>query len=201
MEKRTARNWYWWLWLSPLVTVPLCAFLVLAESGYDLVCGSPWDPGCDRDLAGRVNILIAVLGSSLAHLILFAPALNRKSEFVRWHGRQALLLAGLRTAVPLTFGLAFGEKGITLLFTPFLIAVWLFGTLLGQLQAARGGCSLARWAGRAGALPPPEPTPKPVQASEPSPATLVDVIRYSRDPRERLLALSELKKLGLVEAL
>jgi len=96
---------------------------------------------------------LAVLGSALPHLILLVPALNKKSAFVRWHGRQALLLAAVRTVVPLAFVAAFGSGGLALLAVPILIVVWAVGTLIGQRQAARGLCTLMRWFGRAEAQP------------------------------------------------
>ena len=135
MEKRTARNWYWWLWLSPLVTVLSLAWLATL---YQEPVATP----------------LSVLGSSLWHLILLVPTFNRKSEFVRWHGRQALLLAGVRTVVPLGFVLAFGSSGpLLLLAIPILVVVWLAGTLRGQIQAARGLCWLMRRFGRTDAQP------------------------------------------------
>jgi fucose 4-O-acetylase-like acetyltransferase len=208
VEKRTARNWYWWLWLSPLVTVSSLASLLLIDPGFELVCGGIYR-GCDRFMAERVTILIAVLGSALWHLILLFPALNEKSEFVRWHGRQALLLAGVRTAVPLVFGLAFGLDEGALLFIPVLIAVWFFSTLWGQIQAAHGNCSLMRWFGRTEALPSSVRADEPAQTAEMNPAqiaeldpeALVDIIRYSRDPERRRKALAELETLGMVEPL
>ncbi len=161
---------YRWLWLSPLVTVPTMMLLALSFSFfYDPGFQMIWDGVSwyhpDWDLAKKGSTLIPFLGASLWHLILLFPALNKKSEFIRWHGWQALLLAGVRTAVPLVFGLAFGfqfvlfgfnlgfEFETSLLFVPALIPIWLFGTLWYQRQAARGDCSLMRWFGRAEALP------------------------------------------------
>jgi hypothetical protein len=134
VEKRTARNWYWWLWLSPLVTLLTLFWLMTLHPEAEF---TP----------------LAVLVSALPHLILLVPALNRKSEFVRWHGRQALLLAGVRTVVPLLFAALFGAEQVSLLAIPILIAVWAIGTARGQLQAARGLCALMRWFGRAGEQP------------------------------------------------
>jgi hypothetical protein len=137
LEKQTARNWYWWLWLSPLITLLTLAWLATL---YEEPALTP----------------VSVLGSSVWHLILLVPALSRKSEFVRWHGRQALLLAGVRTAVPLGFVAAFGSSwGWELLAIPVLVVVWFVCTLLGQLEAARGLCTLMRWFGRAEAQPGP----------------------------------------------
>ena len=169
MEKEIARNWYWWLWLSPLVTALTLAWFATL---YQEPAVTP----------------LSVLGSSLWHLILLFPTFNRKSEFVRWHGRQALLLAGVRTVVPLGFVFGFGTDDPALISIPVLIAVWFFGTLWGQRQAARGKCGLMRWFGRADAQP------SHVDA-------LVDVIRFSRDPEERDKALAKLQELGMVEPL
>jgi len=213
MEKRTARNWYWWLWLSPLITVPSLILLTLFiiffyDPGAELVCGGNWR-NCNHAMAGRIDILIIVFASALCHLILLIPASNKKNPFVRWHGRQALLLAGLRTAVPLAFGLIFGFDDVTLGFIPVLIAVWFFGTLWGQLQAARGKCTLMHWFGQAEALPTRKPVaksaqivkPKPVQITMPDPETLINTIRHNHNPEQRNKALLELEKLGLVETL
>jgi hypothetical protein len=122
-----------------------------------------------------VPALIAVLGSALWHLILLLPALNKESEFVRWHGRQALLLAGVRTVVPLVLGGVFGfeldwwggyYEFRALSSVPILVLVWFFGTLWGQRQATRGDCSLMRWLGRAEAVLPREPAEEPTQVAE-----------------------------------
>lgn len=148
-ERRIARNWYWWLWLSPLLTIPTLLFLFLAFA----YAGSD-----------RVGGLIAVLGSALWHLVLLIPALNKRSEFVRWHGRQALLLAGVMTVLLLVFAF---DSGLIPLYGNaddllyFAFAVWFFGTLVSQRQAARGDCSLMRCLGRAKALPGPEPALEP----------------------------------------
>lgn len=187
MEERTARNWYRWLWLSPLATLPtfFVFALVVAFVMEAILRGGPQDDY----IMNNVVLGLVVWVSSLWHLILLVPARNTKSEFVRWHGRQMLLLAGIRTIVPLGFALAFGlEEELTLLAIPVLIAIWLVGTLLGQRQAARGQCGLMRWFGRADAQP------SRVDA-------LVDVIRFSRDPKERSEALAKLAELGRVEPL
>lgn len=153
-ERRIARNWYWWLWLSPLLTMPtlLVLFLPFAYAGQDHVGG-----------------LIAILGSALWHLVLLIPALNKWSGFVRWHGRQALLLAGVMTVLLLVF--AFDSEAVPyygnagdMLYSAF--AVWFFGTLFSQRQAARGDCSLMRMLGRAEALPGPEPAAEPGQEAK-----------------------------------
>jgi len=120
---------------------------------------------------------------------------------VRWHGRQALLLAGVRTIVPLGFGLAFGDDYGALLFIPVQLVIWFGGTLWGQLQAARGKCSLARWFGQEELLVSIEEPDEEIQASEQSAQALVEIVRSSRDPEERKRAIEELSRRGMVEAL
>ena len=107
-DVRTAERWYWWLWLSPLFTIPTMLYIFLPVSGVDREVGLRRDRGrlpLLHDLSAEVTAVVAVLASALWHLILLVPALNRQSEFVRWHGRQALLLAGVRTAIPAAFAL------------------------------------------------------------------------------------------------
>ncbi len=177
MERVQASKWYRWLWLSPLLTVPTLIAFADSQIAYSL-------PGIEPEV-------FAVLGSALWHLLLLIPARNKESAFVRWHGRQALILAGLRTIVPLYFVLKFGIDFETLLFIPVLIPIWLFGTLWGQNQAKRGDCSLARWFDRADEMP----------GLEPDVESMLKIIRYSRDPQERKKALFKLEELGLVEEL
>jgi uncharacterized membrane protein len=163
---------------------------------------------------------LAVLVPALFHLILIFPATNRKSEFVRWHGRQALILAAVRTIVPLGFVTAFGlNYELELLAVPILIVVWFIGSAFGYIQAYNGRCALMRWFGRAEAQPavvrareeaqgaaqeaPAEATAEASAqaAAEAAADDLVEVIRYSRDPDERRQALAKLEKLGMVEPL
>jgi hypothetical protein len=168
-EILTAKKWYRWLWFSPLLTIPSVVSIYLNGPGYELICGRNWQ-NCDYYLVGRVDGLAAILGSALWHLVLLVPALNKQSEFVRWHGRQALLLAGIRTTAPLaflTYGLFVGGSRSSVLWSiPVLIAVWLFGTLWGQGQAARGDCSLMRWTGHGVGLPLPTGAAKPAAAPD-----------------------------------
>jgi hypothetical protein len=195
MERKRARDWYWWLWLSPLLTIPTLAFFFSQHVGTTLVCGAAWHrnwQGCDWATADRVTILIAVLVSALWHLVLLGGIRNKEYPFVRWHGRQALLLAGVRTLVPLAFGLAFGEEAGTLLFIPVQLVVWFGGTLWGQRQAARGKCSLARWFGQEELL---------ASIEEQDAEALIEIVRFSRDPAERDKAVEELTKRGMVEDL
>jgi len=194
LEIKTARNWYTWLWLSPLVTIP--TLLILYESNVEYTV---------RHVVGWAGytfpIVVLLLLSALWHLILLAPALNKTSDFIRWHGRQALLLAGIRTAVPICMVLFTGNEYGVLYAIPILIIIWLIGTIWGQRQAARGDCSLKRWFGQAEALPLPESELAPVRDIDKDPDALVDVIRFSHDPQQRRAALMELEKLGMVERL
>lgn len=200
MERSKARNWYWWLWLSPLLTLPTLVFLMAQYIGYDVVC-----PGVQRDCnwpaAERVTILVAVLGSALWHLVLLFAALNKEHPFVGWHGRQALLLAGVRTVVPLGFGLAFGADYGALVFIPVQIVIWFAGTLWGQRQAARGDCSLMRWFGQEELLSTLREADVEIQVREQEAQALVEIVRFSRDPAERDRAVEELSRRGMVEAL
>jgi hypothetical protein len=198
MERRTARNWYLWLWLSPLLTLPTLGLLLFQGIGHDLICRGG---ACDWDAADRVTLLIAVLGSALWHLILLIPALDKEHPFVRWHGGQALLLAGVRTAVPLAVGMAFGTALGSLLFIPVQIAIWFGGTLWGQLQAARGECSLMRWLGQGELLASLQRADPETQVEAMDPDALVEIIRYSRDPKQRRAALSALERKRMVESL
>lgn len=175
-DLQRAANWYRWLWLSPFVTIPTLIYLYLDS----------WDIG------------LAILGSALWHLILLIPSLDKQSEFVRWQGRQALSLAGLRTLIPFVLTLLYGDTR-AMVSIPFLIAIWLGGTLWGQGQAKRGDCSLMRWFGKGEARPGPETKHACKSASELEPDVLVKIIRYSDDRKKRRLAITELKRRGMVE--
>jgi hypothetical protein len=208
VETKKARNWYWWLWLSPLLTMPTLLFLLFeADTGYEWICaGQRYD--CNWEAAYRVTILVAVLGSALWHLVLLIPSLSRQSAFVRWHGRQALLLAGVRTAVPLALLQAVDDVwlGSVAIAIAILIPIWFGGTFWGQRQAARGNCSLMRWAGQGVLLSALQQAEEQAQvdeeaAGEPDPEALIETIRFSRDPEERRKALLKLDKLGMVERL
>jgi hypothetical protein len=151
-EIRTAHKWYRWLWLSPLLTIPTLVLLTMLSW---LFCNEFWS-GCYHPRNDLITGMVALFGSALWHLILLVPALNQQSAFVRWHGRQALLLAGIRTVLPALFvlfhfGVVEDSEGV-LWAIPILIAFWFFGTLWGQRQAARGDCWLMRWAGEGAGL-------------------------------------------------
>jgi len=199
-EIRTAREWYRWLWLSALLTIPTLILVMYVASTIfrDLFCPYGFY-NCSYETAFTLSGLIAVGFSSLWHLLLLIPSLNKESQFVRWHGRQAMILAILRTGAALIFLLASYASDFGFTSIIILISIWFFGTLFGQRQAARGDCSLMRWTGRADSLPGP-PADEYVDGIEGlSTETLESTFRFSNDPQERREALEELKKRGLVE--
>jgi hypothetical protein len=194
MERKRASNVYRWLWWSPLLTVPTFLILSVNDPGYVLVCGDSY-MYCDWRTAERVNGLIGVLGSALWHLVLLIPARNKENAFVRWHGRQALQLALIRTAIPLGLILLISDKDIGFTVSvPFLLIFWFSRTRWGQKQAEMGDCSLARSFGYEDDLPGPEEAKEDVES-------LIEIIRFSHDEEARGNALMKLKELGLVEDL
>ncbi len=208
MKKHTARNWYRWLWLSPLIIVPSLILSMLFtgfiyDPGRDLICEGSWR-NCDhRMMADLVNILFIAFASTFWHLILLKPALDKKSAFVRWHGRQALLLGGLQATALLVSVPILDYESVRPGLVLVLIAIWFFSTRWGQSQAARGDCSLMRWFEQTEALPTRKPVlkSKPVQVTKPDPESLVNAVRYSNNSEQRNKALRELEKLGMLEAL
>ena len=203
MDMKKARKWYLWLWLSPLLTVPTLLILYGIMDTLIWVLASP-----ARSSGGaasyyfvieRVVILVAVLGSAMWHLVLLIPARNKESTFIRWHGRQALLLAGVRTIIPVTFGLIIGLHGLWSI--PILILVWFGGTLWGQRQATRGECSLMRRFGLEEQLPALQEAAPVLLAEEHDAQALIEIVRFSRNPEERRAAVEELYRRGMVEAL
>ena len=180
MDRVRAKNWYFWLWLSPLLTIPTLGIMWLILPGNKLT--------------------LPILGSALWHLVLLFPALDRKALFVRWHGRQALLLACVRTVIPLVLGLVLGSLLAT---APILIIVWFVGTLWGHRQAARGDCSMMRWAGHAEELSALQRAEQQAEAEieELGLDRLLDIVRFSRDPTRRQSAVAELERQGMVEHL
>ena len=169
-QVRRAKGLYTWLWLSPLLTVPTLLFIVLTLALNSSFSRS-YQAGSDQNkfLLTLLTAVVAVLGSAAWLLVLLTRALDRQNDFVRWHGRQALLLAGARTVVALAAGslLATGANGQwTVVLSLVLLGLWLIGTLWGQGQAAAGECSLMRWNGQGARLPlrispsaPAAPTP------------------------------------------
>lgn len=195
-ELLAAKNPYPWLWLSPILTV---ATLILTDSVGNLVCGLTCGLGlrCNNVLVGRAILLAAVVLSALWHLVLLGWARDHR-VFVRWHGRQALALAGLRTVVALSAVFLPSPYGAL----PILITIWLVGNLWGQRQVGLGDCSLARWTGHAEEL---EAWRRLSSGHGTGPKVdadaLVEIIRASTDPDARRRALEQLKELGMVESL
>ena len=155
-EMQAARNVYLWLWVSPLFTIPTLFAVYMQTLGYRWVCGEAIGH-CNLVLVTLLDGLIALFVSMLWHLVLLIPAFNQRSRFVRWHGWQALLLAAVRTAIPLSLwvlsSLIGDDYAFFMLSAPLLLGVWFFGNLWGQGQAVRGDCALMRWAGQAEGLP------------------------------------------------
>jgi hypothetical protein len=192
-ELQTAGDWYLWLWLSPILTIPTLFLLgFFAQQEY----------------SNEIVPFFAILGSAVWHLILLYPAIKGRSAFIRWHGRQALLLAAIRTIVALGTAISLFAGGSSPVFgVLLLIGLWLAGNLWGQRQARRGDCALMRWTGHSASLPiPDEPKASPVHQDQSQPDSalvnhLVNIIRFNPDPAVRRAALDELEQLGLVESL
>lgn len=151
-EIRTAKRWYLWLWLSPMLTIPTYIYLLYTTAPSDFICTKIL-LNCGFAAAVIMDELFVLLAASIWHLILLIPIFRQRSRFVRWHGLQALSLVGIRV------GISGATQSIGFLLFPFgarpvldalpiLIAVWFFGTLWGQREAARGDCTLMRWLGR-----------------------------------------------------
>ena len=85
-----------------------------------------------------------------------------------------------------------------------LFIIWIGGTSLGQDEAARGECTLARWLGHEDELPlKPAKTPEPVKESAPEEIApgidrLVAAIRFSEDQQLRKNALEKRYEEGIV---
>jgi hypothetical protein len=103
-EERLAKAAYNWLRISPVVTV-ITLFIIAGMDPAQYICGDYWNwestSHCDYQIAENINFAFGILGSALWHLVLLQYVNNKDSEFVRKHGRQALIYAGIRTAVPL----------------------------------------------------------------------------------------------------
>jgi len=198
-EFKSARNWYWWLWLSPAVTIPTLVFTYLAGWNYDirhLICPSGSCIGLIKD---TIPILILIIISSLWHLILLNPARNKEHALIRWHGYQMFFLAGIRTIVPIILMLTVGDEEGLLYAVPVLIIIWLVGNIWGQRQASKGKCSFKDWFEKkdesAQSEIPVRTSPAKIENLE----TLTEIIRFSENPRERESAANTLIELGVVE--
>ena len=201
-ERKIARNWYFWLWFSPLVAFPtstvLFLYLIYAGDYFPFSILSKLN-----QVAGHYLPLLSLITISpaLLHLILLIPALDKKRPFVRWHARQAMLIVAVRTCFIFITVEAFIESDWTIVFLFLSLAIWFFGTLWGQLEANRGKCTLMKWfEGRA------MRTSKPAMKAfglpeEADIQTWIETIRFSPDPQARAQALQALEQLGLTEQL
>lgn len=194
-EVRDAKNIYLWLWLSPLllfVTAPIAGgFAVAIVPSY---------------VKWQWAVAVTALLVALPHLWLLLPAIIAKSEFVRWHARQVLLIAVAQSLVlPLSL-IGDAIQGTILRYTIFgtllALIVWFIGNFFGHENAAHGDCTLMRVFGRGAMLPLPvrieiEPSSESSREGD----ALVEIIRTSRDSFARGIALDELRRLGLVEEL
>jgi len=61
-----------------------------------------------------------------------------KHPYVRWHGRQGLLLAGLRTAFSLGYVLLFYSEGSLMTAIWILSTIWLAGNIWGTIKSYAG---------------------------------------------------------------
>lgn len=188
MDRKKARNWYWWTWLSPLLTIPTLVFIALAS--YFIL-----------DFNELPAAILATIVSAAWHLFLLIPLNNKESSFVRWHGKQMLALAGLQiiTLFSLLLSLVYDESLIII--AGVIGLTWFFGTLFGQFQAARGDCSLMRWFGHEDELKALATETQVDEAAGLDSDAMVDIIRFSRDSEERRKALKELDSLGMVAVL
>ncbi|WKZ38637.1 MAG: hypothetical protein QY328_10255 [Anaerolineales bacterium] len=99
-EERLAKAAYNWLRISPVVTIPTLLFIV----GMNIASTFCLEYGlnvCNSQTSDAINYTFGVLGSALWHLVLLQYANNKDSGFVRKHGQQAAIYAGIRTAIPL----------------------------------------------------------------------------------------------------
>lgn len=166
LEKKAARRIYWWLLLSPFLTVPCFALQVI-------------------DLYSRSSVGERVW-AAMVPLIFHIPllfVLSSGRPFVKRHVQQGLLLIALRVvmaALALNLG-RYPEDGLWF----FVLgngSLWLFGSIWGLNQVKRGDCWLMRRKGeddalpRPWALPPGERTP-PEAPTTPPPIAPKPVVR------------------------
>ena len=100
-EIRTAKNIYWWLWLSPCLLFFTGPFAFGVASSFRSMNRYAYSSWIDA---------LAILALGLPHLWLLIPAIIAKSEFVRWHARQALLFQGLQSLILPIFTALFSSE-------------------------------------------------------------------------------------------
>ncbi len=132
--ERGIRWVYWWLFWSPLITVPCMAFnLSYAYQPADYM----W----------------SILWSALPHLILLF-GLRSPYRYAQRHTQQALMLVGLRALLTaFIFGVWKGEAWCFWVITNG--ALWLWGTFAGLGQVRRGEYWLMRVRRESAELPRP----------------------------------------------
>jgi hypothetical protein len=196
-EKQIAKGAYSWLRGSPILTVFTFYFLI----SLDLGSGSCEAFSCSRNTSDFINFLIGILGSSLWHLLLLQYVNNKESDFVRWHGRQALALAGIRTIVPIAFlSVDYALESDGCLFAwviPVLIILWLVNTPWGNRQVDGGICWLAQRMGRMVTPPLDDEKADPLIAQNlnvPSKVLLAELM--SDDAVTRITALMKLNSVA-----
>lgn len=125
-EERLAKEAYIWLKVSPIVTIITLFIVVNMNIGAAICSGDR--PLCSTEDLPYINFGLGVLVSECWHFLLLQYATNKDSEFVRKHGRRALIQAGIRTAVPF-FGIPLdfltrAEGAIACWIIPILIMMW-----------------------------------------------------------------------------
>lgn len=195
-EIEKAKGLYLWLWLAPILQLFAAPFV----GGFVSVL-------MPKNVNWLWSVAVTALVLGLAHLRLLLPAIDAKSEFVRWHARQAFLIATIQTLI-LPVALIAGvyqsdSNGIACLGAVAAPIFWFVSNIRGRDNAARGDCTLMRWSGHGAILPlPAEIGLDPAASASSSRADdLVQIIRTSRNESARRTALGDLQKLGLVEEL
>ncbi|MBE0672957.1 MAG: hypothetical protein IH588_20455, partial [Anaerolineales bacterium] len=137
-EEQRAKAAYNWLRVSPLATLLTLAYV----AGTNLpsnICAELTGL-CQYNIAGQVDIIAGILISALWHLTLLRFANDSDSEFVRRHGRRALMYAGVRTVIPLSASLldALLNLGgaLACCSIPILIILWGTNTKAGLREIA-----------------------------------------------------------------
>lgn len=147
-EQELAKRVYKWLKSSPLFTV-VTFFIIYYMGLSEIFCGSY---ACNYDTTQFIDAVFGVLGSALWHLTLLQYVNNKESDLVHWHGAQALLIAGVRTLIPLLslvigFFLGSIDLSCSLSFIGLFI-IWAIVPQWGNRQVERGECILAQHMGK-----------------------------------------------------
>ena len=124
---KQAKRFYKWLWWSPILLIPTTAVLLLLNY---------WIFNYEE---GKIFAFAALW--HLAFLLL--PAIGHKVTYVRWHARQALLIALFFTLLQIIFYQNVFVEG----FIIWAYIIHFFITLWGFKQIERGEIWLANWLG------------------------------------------------------